>query len=98
MTIFFGSVPLSSVVALKKRGLFDFHGLFIKCRRELCSRTENEIAPGTLFTFHLIPLRVISAKAETACFSNGIACLLPAWAHKFKLNVGDILYCAMIME
>lgn len=51
--IFFGSVPLSSVVAIKKRGLFDFHGLFIKCRRELCSGTENEIAPSILKWLHV---------------------------------------------
>lgn len=41
----FGALPpWSTVVLMKKKALLDFLGLLIKCRRELSSGIENEIA------------------------------------------------------
>lgn len=41
-----------------------------------------------LFTYHLIPLGLISAKAEKACCWSGIVCSLPGWAHEIKFECG----------
>ncbi|KAG7240019.1 hypothetical protein INR49_028018 [Caranx melampygus] len=47
---------------------------------------------------HLIPVGLISVKAENACCLSGIVCFLPAWAHKFKLEWGDVVYYTIIVE